>query len=76
MGTEISVAGTDVIKYLGEHKNNLLPSSVTPRAVSGHKMQPIGKLVVTLMLGETIYKDDLHTYSEANGVLLPHLTGK
>ena len=31
-------------------------------------MQPIGKLLVTLTPGETIYKDDLHIYSEVNGV--------
>ena len=45
-GADVSVAGLNVIKQLGDHKNNRLPSPVTPRTVSGHRMYPIGKLPV------------------------------
>ena len=37
-GADISVAGTDIVELLGDHKDNLLPSCVTPRTVSGHTM--------------------------------------
>ena len=69
-GADISAAGTQALRELGEHVDNLLPSRVIPRAVNGMQMKPIGKLPVTFQLGTTTHKDDLHIYSEVTGVLL------
>ena len=69
-GADISVAGKEILCKLGEHEHNLLPSKIVPRAVNGTKMRPIGKLPVTFVLGNSTYTDDLHIYSEVNGVLL------
>ena len=69
-GADLSVAGKVALTHLGEHQDNLLPSNITPRAVNGTKMQPIGKLPVTLMLGTKTYTDELHIYPEVTGILL------
>ena len=69
-GADLSVAGETALTHLGEHRDNLLPSTVTPRTVNGTKMQPIGKLPVTFTLGSTMYTDTLHIYPDVTGVLL------
>ena len=43
-GADVSVAGLAFLANLSEHTNNLLPSEVTPCAVNGMTMNPIGKL--------------------------------
>jgi len=50
-GADISVASISLLDCLQEHPDNLLSSDITPRAVNGTKMHPIGKLPVTLSLG-------------------------
>ena len=47
-GADISVAGLAMLECLNEHPDNLLSSSVTPRAVNGSTMSPIGKLPLSL----------------------------
>ena len=69
-GADISVAGKALLDHLHEHPDNLLTSDVTPRAVNGTKMHPIGKLPVTLSLGTEQYADELHIYPEVKGALL------
>ena len=69
-GADISVAGPDVLKSLNDHPDNLLPSSVKPRAVNGTSMSPIGKLPVSISLGDTEYSDVLHIYPQVKGALL------
>ena len=69
-GADISAAGTQALRELGEHVDNLLPSRIVPRAVNGTKMKPIRKLPVTFQLGTTKHKDELHIYPEVTGVLL------
>ena len=49
---------------LSDHKDNLLPTLITPRTVSGHRMYPIGKYQ------SKKYRDDLHMHPEVNGTLL------
>ena len=44
VGHLAKVCGTDIVELLGDHKDNLLPSHVTPRTVSGQKMAPLGTL--------------------------------
>ena len=55
---------------LGDHCNNLLPSDMVPRGVTGHWMTPIGQLPVTITLGTVTYRDTLHIYLAVKGVLL------
>ena len=50
--------------------NSLSPSDVTPKAVNGTKMYPIGKLPVTLCLGSSLYLDNIHIYPNVHGTLL------
>ena len=66
-GADISVAGLAMLHSLNEHPDNLEPSSVTPRAVNGTTMSPIGKLQVCLSLGPTEYTD---IYPQVKGALL------
>ena len=75
-GADISAAGIHLLTQLGEHQLNLLPSQVTPRAVNGMSMQPIGKIPVTLQLGPIKHKEDLHIYQEVSGVLLSWTASK
>ena len=69
-GADISVAGRDLLEHLHEHPGNLLPSNVTPRAVNGTKMHPLGKIPVTLSLGAHQYTDDVYIYPEVAGTLI------
>ena len=39
-GADISVAGPDVLESWNDHPDNLLPSSVKPRAVNDTSMSP------------------------------------
>ena len=47
-GAEISIAGYGLLQSLNEHPDNLFPSPISPRAVNGSVMQPLGKLPVSL----------------------------
>ena len=69
-GADISVAGKAALEQLGEHRDNLLLSELTPKAANGTSMRPIGKLPVTFALGEQKHVDDLHIYHDVKGVLL------
>ena len=62
-GADISAAGLQLLQYLNEHVNNLLPSRITPRAANGNKMYALGKLHVTLSLGEREHNEEMHIYS-------------
>ena len=50
--------------------NNLLPSSVFPRAVNGTKMEPIGKISLTFQLGNKQHTDEVHIYPNVFGLLI------
>ena len=69
-GADISVAGTDIVQLLGDHTDNLLPSRVTPRTVSGQKMAPIGTLPVTITPGGTTQDDIIYIHPNVKGHLL------
>ena len=69
-GADISVAGLAMLECLNKHPDNLLSSSVTPRAVNGSTMSPIGKLPLSLTLGPTEYTDEFHIYPQVKGALL------
>ena len=74
-GADISAAGPDALRHLGEHEDNL-PSHIIPRAVNGTSMKPIGRLPVTFRLGRQTHVDHLHIYPSVKGVLLSWKTAK
>ena len=49
-GAEISIAGYGLLQSLNKHPDNLLMSPISPQAVNGSAMQPLGKLPVKLKL--------------------------
>ena len=69
-GADLSVAGPSIITALGDHISNLLPSRIAPRTVSGHKLSPLGRLPVRISIGNSTIKDDIHIYSQVDGILL------
>jgi len=69
-GADISAAGQEVLELLGQHIDNILPSGINPRTVNGMSMIPLGKVPVTIKLGKTTYKDDLHIYPGVSGALI------
>ena len=44
----IWTAGQDLLEYLGQHIDNMLPSGVSPRTVNGLSMASLGKLAITI----------------------------
>ena len=69
-GADISASGREILTHLNEQIDTLSPSDVTPKAVNGTKMYPIGKLPVTLCLGSSLYLDNIHIYPNIHGMLL------
>ena len=69
-GADVSVAGELLLEHLQEHPGNLLPSGITPRAVNGTLMRPIGRLPVALSLDGQEFHEDFHIYPEVRGILL------
>ena len=66
-GAEITAAGKEILAYLDHHPDNLLPSTVIPRAVNGNSMTPIGRIPIVIHLQGKKYTDDLH--------IIPGITG-
>ena len=69
-GADISAAGQELLHHLGYHVDNLLPSGISPRTMNGTTMIPLGKISVTLQLGNRSCKDDLHVYPGMSGALI------
>ena len=69
-GADISAAGQETLKTLGQHIDNLLPSNISPRAVNGSSMIPIGKIPVNIQLEGRSYKDDLQIYPGVSGAII------
>ena len=69
-GADISAAGAEMLQYLNEHVGSLYPSTVTPKAVNGTKLHPLGKFPVKLHLGSCDFEGDLHIYPNISGPLL------
>ena len=72
-GADISAAGQALTGILGLHVDNLTPSEISPRAVNGACMKPLGKIPVTQsaynVQGRN-YKDDVHIFAGVSGVLI------
>ena len=69
-GADISAVGTSILSQLNEHIDNLLPSSVIPKAANGTEMHPVGRLPVCFKIGNKEHLDDLHIYPNVTGTLM------
>ena len=69
-GVDISAAGQGILRILGQHVDNLLLSSISPRAVNGSCMTPIGKVPIRIQLEGRSYDDDLHIHPGVTGALI------
>ena len=76
-GADICAAGPEFVRKLGEHLDNLAKSDVTPRAVNGSLLHPIGKLPkVRFTINGRDAQDDVHIYSSVSGAVISWLTAK
>jgi len=69
-GADISASGKEILTHLNEQLRTLTPSDVVPKTVNGTKIFPLGKLPVTLCLGDKKYRDDVHIYPNVHGTLI------
>ena len=69
-GADISAAGQALTGILGLYVDNLTPSEISPRAVNGACMKPLGKIPVTISLQGRNYKDDVHIFAGVSGALI------
>ena len=67
---DISASGREMLVHLNEQPNKLITSDVIQRTVNGSKMLPLGKLPVTLCLGNQEYLEDIHIYPKVHGTLI------
>ena len=58
-GADISAASTSILSQLNEHIDNLLHSSVIPKAANGAEMHPVDRLPVCFKIGNKEHLDDL-----------------
>ena len=69
-GADISAAGHTIVGMLGHHLDNLAPSEISPRAVNGAYMKPVGKIPVTISLQGRTCRDDMHIFPGVSGALI------
>ena len=69
-GAEISLAGPSLLSELNEHPDNLLPSPISPRAVNGSSMHPIGKIPIAIRFGDKELTEEFHIYPKVSGMIL------
>ena len=59
-GADICAAGFNFLYKLGENEKNLSESLISPRAVNGTKLQPVGFLRAKVYLGHRVTGDYLN----------------
>ena len=59
-----------MLEYLGQHIDNIIPSGISLRTANGLRMTSLGKVPITIKLGEASYHDDLHIYPGVSGALI------
>ena len=69
-GADISASGKGILTHLNEKIEFLNPFDVFPKTVNGAQMSPLGKLPVTIRLGNHTYLEDIHIYPNVRGTLL------
>ena len=66
----ISASEREILVHLNEQPNKLISSDVIPRTVNGTKMFSLGRLPVTLRLGNQEYLEDVPIYLNVHGTLI------
>ena len=61
-GVDISAAGTGILSQLNEHIDNMLPSSVIPKASNGGKIHRVERLPVCFKIGDKQHLKDMQVY--------------
>ena len=69
-GADISAAGQTIVGMLGHHLDNLAPSEISPQAVNGACMKPVGKILVTISLQDRTCRNDMHIFPGVSGALI------
>ena len=70
-GADICAAGPLFVQTLGECLDNLAHSDITPRAINGTVLHPIGKIPkVTFCLQGRKVKKDVHIYPSISGAII------
>ena len=70
-GADICAAGLDLVRALNENMDNLADSNITPRAVNGSLLHPIGKLPgVQFQLNDQSAQADVHIYQSVSGTII------
>lgn len=72
-----AVAGPHFVRVLGEHMDNIAHFDVTPRAVNGSTLHPVGKIPnVTLHTHGRTANEDMHIYDSVEGALISWATAQ
>jgi len=66
---DISAAGLKILFSMVHHMDNVLSSNIAPKTVNDLSMTPLGRVPVTIQLGQAQYEDKLHIYSSISGAL-------
>ena len=76
-GADICAAGPQFVHSLGENMDNLAHSQVSPRAVNGSILDPVGMIpnVSFCTNGKTI-QDNVHIYASVTGALISWRTAQ
>ena len=69
-GADISAAGQTIVDMLRHHLDKLAPSEISPRAVNGTCMKPVGKIPVTISLQGWTCRDDMHIFPGVSGAFI------
>ena len=68
-GADISASGREILVDLNEQPNKLTSADVIPRKVNATKIFPLGKLPVTLRLGNQEYAWKMYTFTQMSMAL-------
>ena len=76
-GADICAAGPDIVRALNENMDNLADSTVTPRAVNGSLLHPVGKLPgVQFQINDKVTQADVHIYQSVSGTIISWATAQ
>ena len=70
-GSDICAAGPHLVRALNEHMDNLADSAVTPKAVNGSLLHPVGKIPrVTFEIDNRKASADVHVYECVSNTII------
>ena len=76
-GSDICAAGSHLVRALNEHMDNLADSAVTPKAVNGALLHPVGKIPrVTFKIDNRKASADVHVYECVSNTIISWSIGQ